>query len=159
VNEHKAIRLVAYFEAFKGLLVIVAATGLLTLVHQNLHDLAASLIAHTHLNPASKYPLIFLEAATRLQDTRTALLAGGAAVYATVRLAEGYGLYYEKAWAEVLAAGSGAIYLPVEIYEWYSQPTWFHAALFTVNALVVALMLHALWLRRRIQTQTPNPNP
>jgi len=153
VNEHNAIRLVAYFEAFKGVLVIVAATGLLTLVHQNLHDLAASLIAHAHLNPASKYPLIFLDAATRLQDTRTVLLAAGAAVYSAVRLAEGYGLYYEKAWAEVLAAGSGAIYLPVEIYEWFAQPSWFRAALFTVNAVVVALMLHALWQRRRAQAQ------
>jgi uncharacterized membrane protein (DUF2068 family) len=159
VNEHKAIRLVAYFEAFKGVLVIVAATGVLTLVHQNLHELAASLIAHTHLNPASKYPLIFLDAANRLQDTRTFLLAAGAAVYSAVRMAEGFGLYYEKAWAEVLAAGSGAIYLPIEIYEWFTQHTWFRAALFAVNALIVTLMLYALWKRRRAIARITNQNP
>jgi uncharacterized membrane protein (DUF2068 family) len=159
MNEHKAIRLVAYFEAFKGLLVLVAATGLLPLIHHDLHDLAASLIAHAHLNPAAKYPLIFLEAATKLQDTRLVLLAAGAAAYALVRLVEGYGLYYEKAWAEVLAAGSGAIYMPMEIYEWVQQPSWFRAALFTVNALVVALMLHALLQRRRQRPPNPEMDP
>ncbi len=152
---HRAIRLVAYFEAFKGVLVLVAASGLLALVHQDLHQWAATLIAHAHLNPASKYPQIFLDAALKLQDTKTVLLALGAAAYSSVRLAEAYGLYREKAWAEVLAAASGAIYMPVEAYEWFKQPTWLRAALFVVNGAVVALMLRALVLRRQRAQAAP----
>ncbi len=147
--EHRAIRVVAWFEAFKGLLVLLAATGLPALLHRDLHALAARLIEHAHLNPASKYPSVFLDFAARVQDTRLMWLALGAAVYATVRLVEAYGLYRERAWAEVLAAASGAIYMPVEAYEWFKQPSWFRAGIFVVNLGIVALMLHALWRRRR----------
>ena len=35
--QRSAIRLIAAFEAFKGLLVIAAGSGLLLLIHQDLH--------------------------------------------------------------------------------------------------------------------------
>lgn len=148
-----AVRAVAFFEAFKGVLVLVAATGLLALVHQDLHDMAASLVRHAHLNPASQYPRIFIDAATRLQDTRLGLLALGAAFYSGVRLVEAYGLYRERAWAEILAAASGAIYMPIEAYEWFVQPSWLRAALLAANTAVVALMINALVRRRRYSRQ------
>jgi uncharacterized membrane protein (DUF2068 family) len=143
-DDHKVIQFVAYFEAFKGILVLVAATGLLTLVHKDLQDLAGRLVEHTHLNPASKYPHIFIDAAARLQDTKLILLALGAAAYSFIRLFEAYGLYRKKAWAEVLAAASGAIYIPIELYEWFHHPTWLRAAVFALNAVVVVVMLRAL---------------
>jgi uncharacterized membrane protein (DUF2068 family) len=152
-SERKAIRLVAYFEAFKGILVLIAASGLLTLVHRNVQDFAARLIEHAHLNPASKYPRIFLDAAGQLQDSRLVLLALGAAVYSAIRLAEAYGLYREKAWAEVLAAASGAIYLPLELYGWVRDPTWLPACILVLNAAVVVVMLLALFHRRQAQRE------
>jgi uncharacterized membrane protein (DUF2068 family) len=151
--ERKAIRLVAYFEAFKGILVLVAATGLLALVDKDLQDLAARLVEHSHLNPASKYPRIFIDAAARLQDSRMALLALGAASYSLVRLVEAYGLYRERAWAEVLAAASGALYMPVELYEWFIHPTWLRATIFVLNGAVVAVMVYAFLERRRARGQ------
>jgi uncharacterized membrane protein (DUF2068 family) len=72
-----------------------------------------------------------------------------------VRLLEAYGLFYEKAWAEVLAAGSGGLYLPAEIYELFTKPGWLRAGILVVNVAVVALMLHALIERRRLRS---NPN-
>ena len=147
----KAILLVAYFEAFKGALVLIAATGLLTLIDKDLQAIAARLVEHTHLNPASKYPQIFIDAAGRLQDSKLVLLALGAATYSVVRLVEAFGLYREKAWAEVLAAASGAIYLPIELYEWVHHPTWLHAGIFVLNAIVVTIMLRAVLNRRRAQ--------
>jgi uncharacterized membrane protein (DUF2068 family) len=155
--ERKAIRLVACFEAFKGILVLLAASGLLTLIHRNVQDFAARLIEHAHLNPASKYPRIFLDAVGQLQDSRLVLLALGAAAYSAIRLAEAYGLYREKAWAEVLAAASGAIYMPIELYGWVRDPTWLHACIFVLNAAVVAVMLLALFHRRQAKPQHPAP--
>ena len=146
--ERKAIRLVAYFEAFKGILVLAVATGLLSLLDKDLQDLAARLVEHTHLNPASKYPRIFIDAAARLQDSRMVLLALGAAGYSLVRLVEAYGLFRERAWAEILAAASGAIYMPFEIYEWFKHPTWLRAAIFVLNGIVVAVMVVAFLERR-----------
>ena len=78
------------------------------------------------------------------------LLAFGAATYAAIRLAEAYGLFFEKAWAEILAAGSGAIYIPFELSRFTRQPTWLGATLFMVNVAVIAIMVRALILRRKV---------
>ena len=143
-----AIRAVAYFEAAKGVVVLLAATGLLSLIHRDLQAAAAVFIEHSHLNPAAKYPQIFLDAASKLNDSRLLLLAAGAATYALVRLVEAYGLFFERAWAEVLAAASGAIYVPFEILALVRKPTWHAGVLFAVNVAIVAVMVRALVRRR-----------
>ncbi len=149
MRQRTTIRLIALFEMLKGAVVLVAASGLLSLVHRNLHDVAAALVAHTHLNPASRYPRIFIDAASNLHDSRLVLLAAGAAAYALMRLAEGYGLYRERAWAELLAAASGAIYVPFELVALVQRPSGSGVALLALNLVVVAVMVRALVLRRR----------
>jgi len=148
-KQHAAIRTVAYFEAFKGGIVLIAATGLLSLVHSDVYLAAAKLIEHTHLNPASKFPQILLNAVERLDDTRLWLLAGGALLYSAIRFIEAYGLYFERAWAEVVAALSGAVYVPFEVIALVHRPTLHGATLLALNALVIAVMLYALAQRRR----------
>lgn len=144
-----AIRTVALFEAFKGAVVLLAGSGLLLLIHTDVHATAARLIEHWHLNPASRYPQIFLEAASNLHDSRLMLLAAGAALYAMVRFVEAWGLYGEKAWAEVLAAVSGGIYVPFEVVELLRRPSWHGGLLLMVNLVIVALMVGALLQRRK----------
>jgi uncharacterized membrane protein (DUF2068 family) len=144
-----AIKGVAFFEAFKGAAVLLAASGLLSLMHKDVHAIAAAFISHLHLDPASRYPRIFLDATLDLHDSRLLMLAAGAGAYACIRFAEAYGLYAEKAWAEVLAAVSGAIYVPFELADLLRRPTWHGAAFLTINLMVVALMVGALIQRRR----------
>lgn len=143
-----AVRCVAVFEGFKGVAVLAAASGLLLLVHKDVHAIAVRFVEHTHLNPAAKYPQIFLDAANSVQDSRLVLLALGAAAYSAVRLIEAYGLFYRRTWAEVLSAWSGAIYLPIELYELVRQASMLSAALLFANAAVVAIMVRALFQRR-----------
>jgi uncharacterized membrane protein (DUF2068 family) len=147
-TQSAAIRVVALYEALKGSVVLMAASGFLSLIHKDVHLVAVNFIHHMHLNPASRYPLIFLDAASNLHDRRLVFLAVGAGMYAFVRFLEAYGLYTEKAWAEVLAAISGAIYVPFELAKLFRRPTW-HSALFLVfNLLIVTLMVTALVHRR-----------
>lgn len=145
----RALRAVALVEAFKGAVVLLAASGLLALVHRDLNDLAARLVAHAHLNPAAHYPHIFLDAVSQLQQPRLLWLAAGAALYGAVRLAEAYGLWTDRAWAEWLAALSGGLYVPIEVAELLHRPTALGAAVLAVNAAVVAVMVRALLQRRQ----------
>jgi uncharacterized membrane protein (DUF2068 family) len=139
---------VALFEAFKGAVAFLVATGSLTLLHKDVYRLAARLVEHAHLNPAARYPGIFLDAARHLEDSRILLLACGAAIYCLVRGLEAYGLYKQMAWAELLAAVSGGIYVPLEIVGLYRHPTWLGVALLVANLAVVAIMVQALCTRR-----------
>lgn len=139
----------AAVECFKGVVVLLAASGLLALLHRGVHALAAALIAHAHLNPASKAPRIFLDAAAQVNDARLWQLAAGAAAYAAVRLVEAHGLYRERAWAEWLAAVSGALYVPFEVAELMRRPIALAATLLALNGGIVALMVRALRARSR----------
>jgi uncharacterized membrane protein (DUF2068 family) len=148
-TENRAIDAIAFFEAFKGAVVLVVASGLTLLIHRDLHALAERLVAHTHLNPASRYPQIFLDAVDHLQNTHLSLLALGAAAYSALRFLEAYGLFRRAAWAEVLAALSGAIYVPFEIANLLRHLTWLSAGALVLNVLVVLIMVAALMRRRR----------
>ena len=74
-----ALRTIALLEAAKGALVLLVGFGLLSLVHHDVQRAAEHLIAHTHLNPASRYPHIFIDVANQLTDTRLLLIAAGVA--------------------------------------------------------------------------------
>lgn len=146
--DYPALRLIAAFEALKAIAVIAAGFGLLTLLHTNLQAMAETWIAHFHLNPASRYPVIFLSLAARVGDTQLWMLAAGAAAYASLRMAEAYGLWRDRAWASWLGALSGAIYVPIELYELIERVTALRVATFAINLAIVAYLLLRLRARR-----------
>jgi uncharacterized membrane protein (DUF2068 family) len=143
------VRAVAALEAAKGVLVLAAGLGLLSLLHRDVQDVGERIVHHFHLDPAKHYPNIFLKAAENLTDARIVLLAAGAAAYALVRLVEAYGLWRGRRWAEWLSALSGAFYIPFEIGHLRHHPTWLSWGALVVNVLVVLLMCAALWRSRR----------
>ena len=138
------IRAIAIFEAAKGGLVLVAGLGFLSLLHRDVEELAERLVLFGHLNPASKYPHIFIDAAAGLTDARLWMLAAGAGAYAVVRLVEAYGLWQGRSWAEWLALVGGALYVPVELYHLWHRFTWLKVAVLVANLGVVAYMAYAL---------------
>jgi len=148
------LRMVASVEFIKGALVLVAGAGLLLLMHrQDLQDLAEALIRHLHLNPAHEAPRIFLDLAGRLDSVNLWLLALGAGLYAAVRIAEGYGLWRDRVWAEWLGAVSGLIYVPFELHALSKGVTALRLTTLVINLIVVLVLCEALWRRRRQRTQ------
>ena len=143
------IRAIAIYEAAKGALVLLAGFGLLGLLHRDVQALAERLVRFSHLNPASKYPRIFIDAADRVTDTQLWWLAAAAAAYAVVRGFEAYGLWKGRAWAEWLALVAGALYVPVEYYHLWHRFTWFKLAILATNLGVVGVMAYALRHRAR----------
>ncbi|GLI39979.1 DUF2127 domain-containing protein [Geobacter hydrogenophilus] len=135
-----ALHTVALFEATKGALVIAVGFGLLALIHRDVQALAEEIVRHLHLNPASRIPRIFLEAAGKADGGRLQLLALGAFGYASVRFAEAWGLWRGRPWAEWLGIISGGIYLPAEIYELFISVTPVKLGTFLVNFAVVAVL-------------------
>jgi uncharacterized membrane protein (DUF2068 family) len=143
------LRLVALVELAKGVLVIAVGAGLLAYAHRDFQDVAEELLLHLHLNPASRIPGIFVALAARLSSINLWLLALGAATYASVRIAEAYGLWFDRAWAEWLGAVSGLIYVPFELYALSKGVTLLKLATLGLNVLVVAVLVDALLRRRR----------
>jgi uncharacterized membrane protein (DUF2068 family) len=140
----RGLRVVAVFEGAKGVLVLITGLGLLAFIHRDLHDAAAEIVRHFHLNPAHRYPRIFLDAAARVDDTRLLFLAISAFLYAVVRFVEAFGLWRRKLWAEWFAVLSGGIYIPVELFEVFHRLSWAKVTVLSVNLAVVAYLGYAL---------------
>jgi len=139
-HQLEGVRSIAVFEAFKGLVVLLAGFGLLSLVHTDLQAAAEELVRHSHLNPARHYPRVFIEAASRTSPARLRYLAGLAFAYSTVRFVEAWGLWNLKAWAEWFAIISGMVYVPIELFELLSHPTLLRAGVLIGNLAVVVYL-------------------
>jgi uncharacterized membrane protein (DUF2068 family) len=150
------LKTVAIFEALKGSVVLIAAIGVVSLVHESAQAVVEEIVRNFHLNPASRYPRIFLDAINSLNSTRLWLLAMGALLYASIRFIEAYGLWHELTWAEWLGAISGSLYLPIEIYELVLGVTVVKAVLFFGNLVIVAFLGRTLYLDRRNRNASGN---
>lgn len=146
--QRRALRTIASIEAVKGVVAIAVGLGLLSLVHRDLHHMAAALIGYVGLDPGASYPAMFLHDVDVLHDTRlrTILLAAGG--YAAVRFAEAFGLWNARHWGEWLGALSGAIYVPFEIQHWIHRPSAVATTVIVVNMVVVAFLFWQLWRER-----------
>jgi uncharacterized membrane protein (DUF2068 family) len=143
----EGLRAVAVFEAFKGTLALLAAGGLFYLIPRDFRHLAVELVGRLHLNPGKSYPNVFVRILEDTSNTQLWLIACLVVVYATVRFAEAYGLWRSRAWAEWLAAASGAIYVPVEVYELSRGFSWIKLAALVLNLAIVVFMVFALRAR------------
>jgi uncharacterized membrane protein (DUF2068 family) len=140
----RALRAVASIEFLKGLVVLLAGFGVLSLVHRDAWDVAESFLEWLHISPDTHYAQVFLNLADQVTDAKLWGVAVGALAYSTLRFLEAYGLWRERAWAEWLALISGAIYLPFEIYELARRPDWIRLGIFVVN---LAFVLYMVFLR------------
>lgn len=138
----RALRAVASIEFVKGLVVLLAGFGVLRLIHRDVWDVAENFLEWLHISPDAHYAQVFLNLADQVTDTKLWFVALGALAYSSLRFAEAYGLWRERAWAEWLALVSGAIYLPFEIVELARRPDWIRLVIFLVNLAVVLYMAY-----------------
>jgi uncharacterized membrane protein (DUF2068 family) len=148
-SAHKALRAVALFETLKGSIALVVGFGLLSFIGRDAEEFAERLVNRMHLDPAQHFARLFINGMADLSTSRLWLFAGFAAIYATVRFVESYGLWHARRWAEWFAALSGAVYVPFEIYELVRRQTWLRASALIVNLAVVAYMVWLLTEARR----------
>jgi len=141
----RGLRLVALFEASKGLLVLLVGLELLSLIHKGVQNAGEEIVERFHLNFARHHPRILLYATTHLNDSNVRLLALAALAYATVRFIEAYGLWRLRAWAEWFAIISGGVYLPFELYELVRHPSIVKTVILLLNLAIVAYLLYVRW--------------
>ncbi len=138
------LQIVAIFEAAKGLLVLLVGFGLLAFVHKDLHSAAEQLVRHFHLNPASHYPEIFIDAVQKT-DRHLWAMAFSALLYSVVRVVEAYGLWHQRQWAQWFGLLTGAMYIPMEVFGIIRVMTWPRVTVFVINAGIVGYLAYVLY--------------
>src|SRR3569832_1384571 len=126
------LRSIAFFEAVKGILVLAAACGLLSLRHTDLHEATDAFLLRHGINPERHYMRLAIEGVAKATNHHVGEIAVLGIAYATVRYIEGYGLWREKHWAEWFAVSSAGLYLPLDLTLFSRHPSYFNAAVILV---------------------------
>jgi len=139
------LRGIATFEMAKGLVVLLAALGMVLLVQkEDPWDIADALLRLLHISPDHRLAQLFLDWADTLTSAKLYAVAAVAGAYSFLRFLEAYGLWHARAWAEWIALISGALYLPFEIYNLAHRLSWLHVIVLAINLAIVLYMIYLL---------------
>jgi uncharacterized membrane protein (DUF2068 family) len=147
--QRNLLRLVATFEFIKGIFVLLIGLTALLLVHKDAWVIAESLLALLHISTDRHSAQLFLDFADRVTDARLWAAVRLASAYSVLHLAEAYGLWKERTWAEWVALVSGTLLLPLEIRGLMRGITPIRSAIFLGNLAIVFYMLFLLLAERR----------
>lgn len=155
-HHNRWLVLIAVYKALQALLFIAIGVGALHMLHRDIADDLSMLADHLRFNPESRFVNFVLDKASLVDDPLLRRIGAAAFSYAGISMAEGIGLYLEKAWGEYLTLIITASFLPWEVFEIFHKITLFRSSLLVINVLVllylskvVAERLAARRLRQR----------
>src|SRR5580658_4086092 len=91
------LRTVASFELAKGMIVLLAACGVLLLIRrEDPWDIADSLLKLLHISPDHHFAQVFLDWADALTEAKIWTVAAAGLSYSVLRFLEAYGLWYAR---------------------------------------------------------------
>lgn len=136
-HHNRWLLLIAVYKSLQALLFIAIGVGALHMLHRDIADDLAMLADHLRFNPESRFVNFVLDKASLVDDPLLRRIGAAAFSYAGVSLAEGIGLYLEKAWGEYLTLIITASFLPWEVFEIFHKITLFRSSLLVINVLVL----------------------
>ncbi len=140
-HAHPGLHLIALFEACKGLLAVLAATGLEILGPLPLQGAISHLIRRFNLDPDHGALPSLLK---MISPDAVHMAAAGIFAYGLLHIVEAWGLWRAKAWASWLGCLSAALYLPFDIFAIMRHPGWASWGVLAVNLLVIAVLARDL---------------
>lgn len=143
---HPGLRAIAIIELVKGLLAVLAASGLELIGPAPLRHWVDTLIAQFRLDP-DHGAMGWLAGAINPDSVHFA--AAGVGAYAVLHLAESWGLWRDRAWASWLGCIAAALYLPLDVYALLRHAGWLSATVVAINLLVVWVLGRDLLKRRQ----------
>jgi uncharacterized membrane protein (DUF2068 family) len=144
-HAHPGLHAIAIFEAAKGLLALLAASGLEILGPAPLQRGLRALMGHFQLDPRHG-AMEWLSNAVNPDSVH--LAAGIGLAYALLRFVEAWGLWRVRTWASWLGCISAAIYLPLDLKLLVQHPGWLSLAVLAINLIVVWVLARDIFKRR-----------
>ncbi len=142
------LRALGAFEAAKGALALAAACGILSLRHTDLHAAADTFLLNHGIDPERHYTRLFIESIARATHQDVGPIVAFCVIYGLIRIAEGYGLWQGRHWAEWFAVISAGLYLPFEVRHFAHRVSLLSGGLVLVNVALVIYLARLLKQQR-----------
>jgi len=143
---HPGLHAIALVEIGKGLLALLAASGLELIGPAPLRRWVWELIRHFQFDPNHGAMAWLVNA---LSPGGVHLAAAVAALYGVMHVLEGWGLWHARAWASWLGCVTVALYLPFDLYALAKHPGWLALVVVAINLLVLWVLARDLVMRKR----------
>jgi uncharacterized membrane protein (DUF2068 family) len=135
------LRLIAFFKVLKATLLVAAGIGALGLLNPEtakaITRWATALAADRHYHLLDTLVTYVVDV-----DERTLrLLSIGSFLYAMLFYTEGFGLFFDRLWAEYLTIATTAGLIPFEVFELSRRITPLKIQVLVANLLIVAYLV------------------
>jgi uncharacterized membrane protein (DUF2068 family) len=144
-HAHPGLHVIALIESVKGVLAVIAASGLAILGPAPLQRWVHILIARFQLDPEHGALALF---ASRISPGAVHWAAAAVMAYGLLHLFEAWGLWRARVWASWLGCLAAAIYLPLDLYALWAHPGPAAVAVLGINVLVVWVLARDIVRRR-----------
>jgi uncharacterized membrane protein (DUF2068 family) len=133
--------LIGLFKLAKGLLALSLGIGVLKLINKDVDGLFLELISRLHIDAEHRFIQNILARLSLIDNHTLETIATVGFAFASLLLLEGFGLLFQKLWAEYLTVAETAIFIPLEIYEIIRHATITRFSILAINVSIVIYLL------------------
>ncbi len=144
-HAHPGLHIIALVEGVKGVLAVLAASGLELLGPAPLQRWVHWLIARFQLDPEHGALALFAE---KISPGAVHWAAAAVMAYGVLHAVEAWGLWRAKIWASWLGCLAAALYLPLDSYALWHHPGVPALVVLAINLLVVWVLARDIVRRR-----------
>jgi uncharacterized membrane protein (DUF2068 family) len=149
------LKLIAGAKLAKGAVLAFLSLGVLDLIHRDLPALALRFVEVARISPENRYVVLLLEKVGLVDTGALVRLGILSALYASILLVEGFGLWIGAAWAEYMVVISSGVFVPEECLILLHKFTWLRLSILLVNAAILVYVAKVVWDRYNLRRSAP----
>ena len=141
------LRLIAAAKLAKGVALSFLSLGIFDLIHKDLAAVALHLVQVARISPENGYVELILVRLGLIEPATLVRLGIASALYASILLVEGLGLWLGAAWAEYVVVISSGVFVPEECIALLHRFTWFKLSILAINGIILVYVAALVWKR------------
>jgi uncharacterized membrane protein (DUF2068 family) len=141
------LKLIAAVKLAKGAALSCLSLGILDLIHRDLAAVALHFVQIARISPENRYVVLLLEKLGLVEPSTLMRLGILSALYASILLVEGLGLWLGAAWAEYMVVVSSGVFVPQECFITLQHFTWLRLSILLINGVILVYVANLVWKR------------
>jgi uncharacterized membrane protein (DUF2068 family) len=133
--------IIGFLKLGKGLLVLALGIGILKLVNKDIDTVFYEIITKLHIDAENRFIQKVLAHLSLISNHTLEAIGTVSLIFASLLLIEGFGLIFQRLWAEYLTVAETAIFIPFEIFELTRRITVTKISILIVNIAIVLYLL------------------
>jgi uncharacterized membrane protein (DUF2068 family) len=145
-EQDRGLLLIGVFKLLKAVFFCCVGFGAIHLIQKNLGSELMRLVVALRRDPEGRLVQLMMEKVDLVDAHRLRQIGVGSFAYSALALTEGIGLMLQKVWAEYLTLILTVSFLPWELFELVTRPSWIRVVVLLTN---LAVLGYLVWLLQR----------